>query len=353
VTAPIDPRAGVLLDQPRLLWQGTGLAHPEGPHLYRIDGWWYLLLAEGGTERGHSAIIARARSLDDPFEAAPSNPILTHRGTAHPVQNVGHADLIELSDGTRAAVHLGVRPRGQTPGFHVNGRETFLVGVDWVDGWPVIDETRYPVQPTDHSFTDDFTCSTLHARWLGVGQFPTTFTRPVPGGGLVIEAEAGGPGKPLLAARVRDAEWSAEAEVDATHGSGAFVLRIDDRHSYGLTFDGAAVEATLTIGPVVHTAGRVPVPEGTTPTLRISARVPESASPYGADQPDLIELAVTQQDGSIDDLGCYDGRYVSTEVAGGFTGRVLGVEARSGQVRVHSVRYTTGRGDLTTTGVRR
>jgi xylan 1,4-beta-xylosidase len=351
VTAPIDPRAGVLLDRPRLLWQGTGLGHPEGPHLYRIDGWWYLLLAEGGTERGHSAIIARARSLDDPFEAAPSNPILTHRGTAHPVQNVGHADLIELRDGTWAAVHLAVRPRGQTPGFHVNGRETFLVGLDWVDGWPVVDESRYPVEPTDHSFTDDFTSSALDPRWLGVGQFPATFVRPAADGGLLLDAEAEGPGKSLLAVRLRDAEWSAEAEVDATGGSGAFVVRIDDRHSYGLVYDGAAVQAMLTIGPVVHVASRVPVVEGTMPTLRISARVPESSSPYGADEPDLIELAVMHHDGWIDELGSYDGRYLSTEVAGGFTGRVLGVEARSGQVTVRSVRYATRRADATRTGV--
>ena len=341
-SAPIDPLTGALLSQPELLWQGTGLAHAEGPHLYQINGWWYLLLAEGGTERGHTATIARARSLDGPFEAAPGNPILTHRSTASSVQNVGHADLIELVDGSWAAVHLGVRPRGQTPGFHVNGRETFLVGIDWVDGWPVIDEGRFAVETADRSFTDRFDAATLDQRWLGVGQFPTSFTRPHSDSGLVIDADAGGVGRSMLATRVPDIEWSAETQFDATDGSGRFVLRIDDNHGYGLTYDGKAVEATLMIGQVVHAVGRVPMQHGTVPTLRIAARVPESGLHVGPDEPDLIELAVIGDDGTKHNFGNFDGRYVSTEVAGGFTGRVLGIEALAGQIVLRTVRYSTG-----------
>jgi xylan 1,4-beta-xylosidase len=342
VSAPIEPSTGALLEEPKLLWQGTGLAHAEGPHLYRIDGWWYLLLAEGGTERGHTSSIARARSLEGPFEPAPNNPILTHRSTTHPVQSAGHADLVQLADGSWAAVHLGVRPRGRTPSFHVNGRETFLVGVDWVDGWPVIDETRFLVNTPDHSFTDRFEAGTLDQRWLGVGQFPSTFTRPGQAGGLVIDADSGGPGRPMLTTRLPDVEWSAEAEFDATGGSGRFVVRIDDKHSYGLTFDGESVEATLAIGPVQHSVGRVPVPRGTIPTLRISARLPERGLYVESDEPDLIELAVIGSDGLVDVLGAFDGRYLSSEVAGGFTGRVLGIEAITGRIVLNRVRYSTG-----------
>jgi xylan 1,4-beta-xylosidase len=340
VSAPIDPSTGTLLAPPTRLWQGTGMAHAEGPHLYQIDGWWYLLLAEGGTERGHTANIARARSLDGPFDAAPANPILTHRSTSHQVQNVGHADLVECADGTWAAVHLGVRPQGPNPGFHLLGRETFVVGIDWLEGWPVVDETRFQDEPEDHLFVDDFTNAPLDQRWLGVGQFPESFTRPERISGRIIDSTLNTPGKPMLATRVRDLEWSAEVQFDASVGAGKFVVRIDDDHEYGLRFDGVAVESQLTIGQVVHTVGRVAVLPASAPILRISAHLAE-AGPYGAKQADLIELAVVTEDGTAQILGEYDGRYLSSEVAGGFTGRVVGVQSLSGQITLRHFCYAT------------
>jgi xylan 1,4-beta-xylosidase len=335
-SAPVDPYTGALLAAPHLLWQGTpGQAHQEAPHLYRIDDWWYLLLAEGGTERSHMSTIARARTLDGPWEPAQTNPILTHRGSSRPVQNAGHADLIELADGSWAAVHLGVRPRGRTPHFHVNGRETFLVGIDWVDGWPVVDDHRFSVPGTDHSFIDHFDAGELDQRWLGVGRFPGSFTEPAPGGGLTIEADDG---RTAVVTRLRDVEWTAEARIDVTDGTARFAVRIDDAHSYDLTVDSTAVIAELRIGPVVHEVGRVQT-NGTVPTLRISARLAEGPPYIGPDEPDLIELAATL-DGTEHVFGSFDGRYLSTEVAGGFTGRVLAIEASTGRIVLREVRST-------------
>ena len=94
VQSPIDPLTGEVLAERRSLWAGTGGKFPEGPHLYRIGDWWYLLIAEGGTERGHAVTIARSRSPQGPFESNPRNPLITHRGTDEPVQNTGHADLV-------------------------------------------------------------------------------------------------------------------------------------------------------------------------------------------------------------------------------------------------------------------
>ncbi|PRY13950.1 glycoside hydrolase family 43 protein [Kineococcus rhizosphaerae] len=340
--APFDTATGALLAPSRQLWSGTGLAAPEGPHLYRRDGWWYLLLAEGGTERGHTATIARARTLEGSFEANPRNPFLTHRSLTHPVQNVGHADLVELPDGRWAAVHLGVRNRGPSPGFHVNGRETFLVGIDWVQGWPVVDEDRFDVPPADHAFHDRFTAADLHPRWLGAGRFPASFARTGPDG-LVLDA---GGGRSLLAARATDETWTASTEVSLEDGSCRFLLRIDDRHWYGLTYDGHAVEAVLTIGPVQHTVGRWE-PETDTPgtaTLGIRVTAPRSLAPGLFSEPDGVELLAGSNGsgGFAHSFGVFDGRYLSTEVAGGFTGRVFGVEAVSGQTRVHAISYQPG-----------
>jgi beta-xylosidase len=150
--APIDLATGRLTRPHYAVWQGSGQAAAEGPHLYRIGDLWYLLLAEGGTERGPCVTVARGSHPWGPFVGCPWNPVLTHRSTIHPVQNVGHADLVEAPAGGWAAVYLGVRPRGSTPGFHVLGRETFLAGVAWVDGWPVFDEGRFDVSAANTLF---------------------------------------------------------------------------------------------------------------------------------------------------------------------------------------------------------
>ncbi|MGC7101776.1 family 43 glycosylhydrolase [Amycolatopsis lurida] len=333
---PIDPATGTALGPPRMLWQGTGLAFPEAPHLYRRDGWWYLMLAEGGTERGHTVTIARSRSLDGPYEAAPANPIFTHRSTTHPVQNTGHADLVELADGSWAMVYLGVRPHGRTPMFHVNGRETFIAGVTWVDGWPVVDEDRFTPVPPDHSFTDRFDSDEFDARWVSPNVFPDTFSRRE-SGRLVLTAPADGDVKPVLAARARDREWTAEADLDASAGVARFLVRIDGSHWYGVTADAESVTATVVIGPAHTTVARVPV-RGRV-RLRISVRQPTTDLPMPAHEPDVVELSVVADDGTAQVLGTFDGRYLSTEAAGGFTGRTFGVEPVAGEVAVHQVSY--------------
>ncbi|MFF9204608.1 family 43 glycosylhydrolase [Streptomyces sp. NPDC014986] len=341
-SVPIDPTTGTMLAEPRLLWNGTGLAAPEGPHLYRVGEWWYLLLAEGGTERGHAVTVARARTLDGPFEAAPRNPILTHRSTDHPVQNTGHGDLVELADGSWAMVYLGVRPRGRTPKFHVNGRETFLAGVDWVDGWPVVDEQRFAAQPREHAFTDRFETSELDPRWVAPGTAPAAFARWEDRGRLVLERPSQQESPALLLRRARDTRWTAQARLDTSGGTGRFLLRIDGDHWYGLTTDADGVEATAAIGPAVSPVARRSRCAGRNVTLRITVRDSDRPARFGApDEPDLVELAVVGDDGACDVLATLDGRYLSTEVAGGFTGRMLGVEPVHGQVVVEEVSYST------------
>ena len=132
----VDLEAGKALDEPRSLWSGTGLKFPEAPHIYRRGDYWYLMIAEGGTERGHGVSIARGPSPEGPFEGHPANPVLSARSTSRPIQNTGHADLVDTPDGGTALVLLGVRPLGATQAFSPLGRETFITPVSWVDGWP-------------------------------------------------------------------------------------------------------------------------------------------------------------------------------------------------------------------------
>ena len=108
----------------------------EGPHLYLIGDWYYLSAAEGSTWIGHMQTIGRSRSPWGPFEPAPHNPVITHRNRVlHPIQTLGHADLVEDPSGNWWALCLGTRHRKE---HHNLGRETFLLPVAWRDGWPYI-----------------------------------------------------------------------------------------------------------------------------------------------------------------------------------------------------------------------
>jgi len=144
----LDLASGRLIGPKTSLWRGAlKVAHAqEGPHLYRIGDYYYLMIAEGGTGHTHAITIARSASPTGPYEAYKGNPILTHRhlGRGYPIVNIGHGELIETQQGDWWMVCLGSRPYG---GYYRNlGRETFLVPVSWEDGWPVVNPGRGRVE---------------------------------------------------------------------------------------------------------------------------------------------------------------------------------------------------------------
>lgn len=331
--ATIDPRTGATLSDVRSLWHGTGGAHAEGPHLIRRGEWWYLLVAEGGTGPGHMVTVARSADATGPFVANPSNPILSHRSTSAQVQSTGHADLVECGDGSWAMVFLGTRPRGTFPRWHTNGRETFIAKVTWVDDWPVIDEHAFGAPSADTAFTDRFDSASLHPRWVSPGVDPVGFAT-VGGSGLHLRGATGGDEGPgLLAVRATDDRWSARAE-----GRGDFSLevRIDARHRAVLERHGDRVTCRVVIGPLDQLVAKRQ--ESAEVGLEIRAVEPEV--PRGAARgPDVLVLGTTAA-GRFDELARLDGRYLSTEVAGGFTGRVIGISAMGDDATVTSFVYS-------------
>ncbi|MFD0200877.1 MULTISPECIES: glycoside hydrolase family 43 protein [Saccharothrix] len=330
----IDPATGQTSGEPVKLWSGTpGAQAPEAPHLYRIGDHWYLLIAEGGTERGHAVSIARGPSVNGPFEPCPDNPVLTHRGTNHPVQNTGHADLVQAPDGSWWMVLLGVRPRGGTPGWHVLGRETFLAPVRWVDGWPVVGDFTPGSTDSVLPVRDDFDKADLHPRWISLRHRPegscATDTRP---GWLTLRA-AGGSLDDLdltfVGRRQQHLSCRARTAIDAGGGSGGLVARLDERHHCSIEVDDGQVNAYARIGPLRSSLGTATA-EGEV-VLEISMTATgEPGDPRTG--PDVVTLAVIEPDGARTELGSLDGRYLSTEVAGGFTGRVIGMYATRGTV---------------------
>lgn len=111
---------------------------PEAPHLYKKNDYYYLVIAEGGTEHYHAVSVARSKVIDDWYEANPANPIMTHRqfGYSSEISNVGHADFVDTPNGNWYSVLLGSRT---IDGYYKNlGRETFLCPVTWEKDWPYL-----------------------------------------------------------------------------------------------------------------------------------------------------------------------------------------------------------------------
>jgi alpha-N-arabinofuranosidase len=141
----IDIKTGKLLGECHTIWKGFDDPRPEGPHIYKIKGYYYLLVAEGGTWTGHMAVMARSKNITGPYEGCPRNPIITHRDDLSlPITSTGHADLIEDQKGNWWMVLLGVRP---VDDFHNLGRETFLTPVVWnKDGFPEVPGKRIKLE---------------------------------------------------------------------------------------------------------------------------------------------------------------------------------------------------------------
>lgn len=168
----IDIKTGKRLSGPTKIWDGTGGSYIEGPHMYKRNNLYYLLAAEGGTMYGHMVTIARSTNIWGPYESCPHNPILSNRYAYEPIYGTGHADMVELADGSWWMVFLAFR----TP--QVLGRETCLAPLNWTpDGWPVINKTgtiseticakTLPLKPSEPKYSkDDFISDKFGFEWL-------------------------------------------------------------------------------------------------------------------------------------------------------------------------------------------
>lgn len=137
----IDLASGEL-SEIKSIWNGTGGAFAEGPHMYKKDGYYYLLAAEGGTQLGHSVVIARSKNIDGPYESNPANPIVSNANTTELFQTVGHADLFQDAAGNWWGVALSTRSGPEYATFPM-GRESSLFPVTWREGeWPFASQVR-------------------------------------------------------------------------------------------------------------------------------------------------------------------------------------------------------------------
>lgn len=131
------------ISEARLLYYGDHKRAPEGPHLLKKDGYYYLFLAEGGTGPGHRITVARSRELMGNYEPCPYNPIMRQMDEKAGIQRCGHGKPVCTQNGEWYMVYLCGRMIGE--GYSILGRETALDPITWTaDGWPIVNHLDGP-----------------------------------------------------------------------------------------------------------------------------------------------------------------------------------------------------------------
>lgn len=333
----VDLENHVALEEPRSVWSGTGGQFPEAPHLYQVDGRWYLMIAEGGTERGHGISIARGDSPEGPFETAPQNPLVSARSTIRPIQNTGHGDLVIGPDGDWLCVLLGVRPRSMTRAFSALGRETFVTTVRWEDdGWPAIAPVQLNVRPGTRVGIDFAETRELDGEWIAVRTTPASVAdldaRP---DAVVLHGEGRSLDDPhpvFLGRRQEHLTNAVTARVDVSAGVGGLAVRYDERFHVEIEAGNGLLTARAVVADLVQ-EWTTPFSDGVV-DLHIDSRKPAPSAGFPRTS-DVFHLGATVA-GERVDLAEVDGRFLASETAESFTGRVIGVYAVAGAVALLS-----------------
>lgn len=328
----------------------------EGPHLFRVDGKYLLICAEGGTGDQHAEVVFRSDSVRGPYVPYERNPILSQRqldpARPFPITSTGHADMVQLPSGDWWAVFLGTRPYEDDS--YNTGRETFLLPVRWVDGWPVItadservpyvhERPALPVQsppsvPTSGNFAerDDFdstalaprwnTIRTPHERWYDLAATPGWLTLRARPAALDERAQ------PSFVGRRQQHAWATASTamiyVPSESGDEAGLAAFQNDEYY-FTLAVALDEGRTVVRLEEHAGERTdggevlasrPVQLSTHAPLYLKIRARGARYDfYYAHQPNDWTLL----------KGDVDGRILSTKVAGGFVGTYLGMYAYS------------------------
>lgn len=316
----------------------------EGPHIYKVDGRYYLLTAEGGTGPRHSANIYRADNIRGPYLRSWRNPILTQRmmkdNRPDPVTCAGHADFVQTPSGDWYAVFLGQRPG---PGkVSALGRETFLMPVHWSkDGWPWIVQCESDPVPVvlgiegvtvdsstcssgNYRWSDNFTATELRPEWLSLrGAAPVT----VGSGRLSLpcsEATSLGKGTPAyVGRRIAHHAFDVSATLDfhpksASERAGLLLIK-NESAQYFFSVGKSSVEL-IKIGKngreVIASAAR---PSSKKPLTLVATTdgLTYKFSYQIADSEPVVVADVV------------DASFLSGERTGGFTGATVGLYAES------------------------
>jgi alpha-N-arabinofuranosidase len=327
----------------------------EAPHIYKKNGRYYLMCAEGGTGDWHSEVIFISDHPKGPYIPAPNNPILTQRYFAKERTNkvdwAGHADLVQRPDGKYYGVFLGIRPNEKN---RVNtGRETFILPVDWSGEFPVFENGLIPLEPKlkmpagttenktgkdgflpngNFSFLEDFTSETLDYRWIGL-RGPREQFISVAKKGLQINP---------FQTNIREVKPTSTLFLRQQHHSFTFTATIEYKPAsekdlagivclqserYHYVFGITKKEDTFYLLLERTEKGQSTIIAGTTiemknpVQLQVKAKGDDYTFNYSIDGTNFVNLG-----------GNVSGDILSTNVAGGFTGCLIGLYATAANV---------------------
>lgn len=354
IQCEIDIATGQKLTPSKPIWCGSGGRYLESPHMYRIDGSYYLVAAEGGTEYGHMVTYAKSDNPWGPFTDYPHNPVLTNRNKAPGIiQGIGHGDLIRNAQGDWFILSLGFRQIHMWQPYHHLGREVFLTPVSFrEDGWftagvdgttaasyeitgdfTQIRKRSYTFENTPwnldwvylrHPHTENYIkeahCLTLRGTditlddadsptFLGIRQREFVMTVSVN-----IEYKASGDSD---TGDCFDTSIGSNIKPD---GEAGLTLYMDELQHYDISVTkspaGYAAVLKLNIGGIRHIHKTIPLPDGRAKLL------------VEADNLEYHFYLVSGKNlESKTELGTAYTKYLSSEVAGGFTGTMIGLYA--------------------------
>jgi xylan 1,4-beta-xylosidase len=346
----IDVKTGKFLSEGRKIWNGTGGRYPEGPHIYKKDGFYYVMAAEGGTEEAHSETIARSKSIWGPYNSNSANPILTHvnaAGQGNPIQGVGHADIVNAHDGSYWIVFHGYRTIDSGV-HHILGRETCLAPVAWPkNGWPVINgngtitvdmtSPTLPLKPfSAKPAKADFDAETLGLEWNYI-RYPVANNYSLTarkgylrltGSEQTIEDHKS---PTFVGRRIQDMYFSAATQVEFDPAAGneeAGMILLNNGVHFDLLIKQSkgrrVLVSRLRFGSVIHESEETMLKPGSVKLVIKGERSSYSFLYSQANEPAKEIIKV-------------DSKYLSSETVGGFTGVYVGL-------------YATGNGKASTTG---
>jgi alpha-N-arabinofuranosidase len=331
----IDIADGKKLSESKALWHGAGGRYLEAPHLYKINGLYYLMAAEGGTEYGHMVVYARSENIWGPFIPYPGNPAVTNRNLGgYQLQGIGHGDLIEDEKGSWWLFTLGFRQIGKWQPYHHLGREVCLTPITFnSDGWFSVENGITPVEvdtdrlPPSVKQTFKLNYTFENTPWDKEWQFLRTFEKECFVFGkdsLKIKSTGDNidmPGTPaFIGLHQKEFDMELSFTVTVLDGEAGLSIYMDEKHHYDLALakndDGCSIMLKFNIGDIKHKQAAVPLSHN-----KVSFKVRSSAAKYS--------FFYCEGNNEIC-LGSAQTKYLSSEVAGNFTGVVLGFYSQDG-----------------------
>ncbi len=333
VQCEINIETGEKLSHSKSIWQGSGGRFLESPHMYKINGCYYLMAAEGGTEYGHMITYARADDIWGEFQNYPHNPALTNRNKApFIIQGIGHGDLIQDKSGDWHILSLGFRQMDLWRPFHHLGREVFLTPVEFgEDGWftagrdGTTDESYEIkgnfVQQDRKSFTFENTSPNIEWCYM---RHPHEENYELYDNGFVLHGtdvtldDVDSP--TFIGIRQKDFSFKLSCDINLKNGEAGITAYMTESEHYDIAIrecdGGYEAVLKLNIGGIKHIENRVLLDSGKASLIIKANRF-------------CYNFYVKVNEEEIH-LGTGNAKYLSSEVAEGFTGVILALYACGG-----------------------